>query len=141
MRLSRLRIGIPLEIRIGRRGESPDRFIPDGEEEEEEIHKLQVKYIFTPGSDKDLKSAMTVDEELFDDPETPIERPQDRYACSDKRLFHYLDGELDIVATLLEGEIIQGNVSWFSRYEFGMQREGKDIGVIFRHALFHLRKI
>lgn len=106
--------------------------------EPEEIHKLQVKYAYAPDDWKRAKKAMKIDKALAAIPREPVVRPQDRYGCSDRRLFTYLDKEQDITVTLLEGEILRGRVTWFSRYEIGLEIRGEaEIGV-FRHALHHV---
>lgn len=103
----------------------------------QEVHKLQLKYAWNPDDAKKLRRALRTDKALAADPKEPIPRPQDRYTCSDKRLFLYLDAEQPVLVTLLEGEQLRGTITWFSRYEFGLQL--KDIQVvIFRHCLHDL---
>jgi len=100
----------------------------------QEIHKLQFKYAWRPDDTKRLRRLLRVDKELAANPREPIRQPQDRYTCSDKRLFRYLDREEPIAVTLLEGDQFRGTVTWFSRYEFGLQLRDVEI-VIFRHCL------
>lgn len=108
-------------------------FAPDGGEFEE-IHKLQVRYAYSREDWKRAKKAIKTDKTLAG-PSEPVPRPQDRYGCSDKRLFRYHDQETEIAVTLLEGDVIRGKVAWFSRYEIGLAVRG-DVGVVaFRHAL------
>jgi hypothetical protein len=105
----------------------------------EEIHKLQLKYAYAPDDFKKVRKTLKNDKELSKAPIAPIERPQDRYTCSDKRLFRYMDSAAVIQATLLEGEQFRGHVTWFSRYEFGFSLKGGDAEVtIFRHCLHDL---
>lgn len=100
----------------------------------EVIHKLQLKYAWNPDDTKKLRRNLRFDKELSASPREPIRRPQDRYTCSDKRLFRYLDREEPITVTLLEGEQLRGTVTWFGRYEFGLRVRDVDV-VIFRHCL------
>jgi len=104
-----------------------------------EIHKLEVKYAYAPGDWKKVKKAIKVDKKLAARGLKPEPRPQDRYSCSDKRLFSYLDADLPVVATLLEGDIVSGQVTWFGRYEFGLRIKGDVEITVFRHALHDLR--
>ena len=61
---------------------------------------------------------------------------QDRYGCSDKRLFRYLDSAVTVAVTTLEGEVFTGKVAWMGRWEFGLKLEKSDVEVVFwRHAL------
>lgn len=113
----------------------PYELVLQADGEERTVHKLQVKYAYEPEAYKVLRKMLTWDKERKESPKEPVERPQDRYACSDKRLFRYLDDKVQVQATLLEGEQIRGQVSWLSRFEFGLSHEGADVVTIFRHAL------
>lgn len=115
------------------------RFQPE-EGEAEDIHKLQVKAAFDPESYKRVRKILKFDKELEKAPRPPITRPQDRYTCSDRRLFRFMDEKHEIQVTLLEGEILRGTVAWFSRYEFGLKLKSGDAEVaVFRHAIHELR--
>lgn len=110
----------------------------EGEDEPLEYHKLQFKYAWAPEDFRGVRKAVKIDKDIAQSPEEPMERPQDRYTCSDKRLFRYLDSETIVVATLLEGEVLKGSVQWFSRYEFGMMLKGDVQVTVFRHSLRNL---
>ncbi|MCB9662567.1 MAG: hypothetical protein H6732_00490 [Alphaproteobacteria bacterium] len=101
-------------------------------------HKLDLKYAYLPDDAKRVKKAMQKDKELGEAPRRPAERPQDRYTCSDRRLFNTLDRAQPVAVTLLEGEVITGRVVWFSRFELGLEVKGGAVVVIFRHALHAL---
>ncbi len=105
------------------------------------VHKLQLKLAFDPRDYKMVRKGMKRHKVLQKQPLAPIERPQDRYGCSDKRLFRYVDGEVQVQATLLEGEILRGALTWFSRFELGMSVKGGGAVVLFRHALHDLREV
>lgn len=106
----------------------------DDQPDPEEIHKLQLKYAFKPEQRKKLRRLVDYDKALTAEPVAPIKRPQDRYTCSDKRLFRYMDAKEPVRVTLLEGEVFTGLITWFGRYEFGLQLKGVDI-TAFRHSL------
>lgn len=108
---------------------------------EEDVHKLQAKLAFQPDAYKRLRKVLRMDKALEASPLPPVERPQDRYGCSDRRLFKYLDTKVEVQATTLEGEIVRGCVSWFGRYEFGLKLKGDAEVVVFRHALHDLREV
>jgi sRNA-binding regulator protein Hfq len=101
----------------------------------EDVHKLQVKLAYRPDDSKRLRKAIRHDRTLKDHPISPIPKPQDRYSLSDKRLFELMDAKTEVVATLLEGEVLKGVATWFSRYEFGLALKGDVEVVVFRHAL------
>lgn len=103
--------------------------------EAEEIHKLQVQFAYDPAQWKLVKKAIRTDKAVAQLKLEPVRLPQERYGCSDKRLFNYLDTKVDISVILLGGQTIKGQVAWFSRYEFEIEaRNGARVGV-FRHAL------
>ncbi|MBT3217660.1 MAG: hypothetical protein HN348_01095 [Proteobacteria bacterium] len=106
--------------------------------EVEEIHKLQLKYICGVDDYKQLRKVLRTNKALSKNPLEPVEKPQDRYSCGDRRLFQYLDRGKEVEITLLEGEIIRGVVVWFSRFEFCLRVRSRANVVILRHALHNL---
>jgi sRNA-binding regulator protein Hfq len=104
----------------------------------EDLHKLQVKVAFAPDAYKKVRKTLKFDKTLEKAPIPPVAKPQDRYTCSDKRLFRYMDEAVEVTATTLEGEMFKGHVQWFSRYEFGMKLKGDTDVTLFRHALHDL---
>lgn len=114
--------------------------VVEGDGEPEELHKLSAKYAYLPSDWKRVRKGMKNDKALAASPGAPAKHPQDRYTCSDKRMFRYLDGKEEVSATLLEGEIFRGTISWFGRYEFGLDVKGAQL-VVFRHALHDLRSV
>lgn len=110
-------------------------FQPD-DAEPEEVHKLQIKFGYDPADWKRAKKAIKRDKAVAAEKLDPIEKPQDRYACSDKRLYRYLEDGSDVDFTTLEGDVIRGAPVWFSPYECGVKVRGDAEVVVFRHA-FH----
>lgn len=103
--------------------------------EEESLHKLQVKFAFDPDHWKKVRRALSYDKQVRQLEQEPRPRPQDRYRCSDRRLFHYLEAETPIQVTTLEGERFSGTVRWISQYEFELEVKGRVGIVVLRHAL------
>jgi len=102
---------------------------------EERLPKVQIKYAYDPGQYKQLRKHLRHDARLKG-PHDPILRPQDRYGCSDRRLYRYMDLGLEVTATTLEGEVLSGKVSWMSRWEFKLKLDKADTWVVvWRHAL------
>ena len=79
---------------------------------EQRIHKLQIKYAYAPDDHKKVRKAMDYDKARRDQQIDPIARPQDRYACSDRRLGVALDRKLHVTAVTLEGECFTGEIAW-----------------------------
>lgn len=103
--------------------------------EPETIHKLQFKWACLADDGKKVRRAHRYDPARKKDPGEPIWKPQDRYNCSNRRLFGFLDAETQVTVTCLEGDQFKGRVTWIGRYEFGLMVKGNVEVVIFRHAL------
>jgi hypothetical protein len=98
------------------------------------VHKLQFKFGSTITDLDAIRAALGQDPERFAIAE-PVVRPQERYRCSDKRLFSWLDAGNEVEVTTLEGEVITGPLSWIARFEIGVSvAKGLDL-VVFRHAI------
>lgn len=108
----------------------------DGEEQRH--HKLQVKYGVATDDGRPLRRAVKKDKATDADAE-PIWKPQDRYGCSDRRLFGYLDAKTTVRVVTLEGDLLQGTLTWMGRWEFGMELKKGATVTVFRHALADLR--
>jgi sRNA-binding regulator protein Hfq len=104
-------------------------------------HKLQVKYAFPAEDYKKIRKGMDFDDTRKKRAVQPIPRPQDRYACSDKRLGHAFHAQQHIAATTLEGERFTGEIAWVSRFEIGVRIKGDREVVVFRHALDLLEEV
>lgn len=104
--------------------------------EPEEVHKLQIKYVYASDEWKRARKAIRSDKAVAALQQEPRPRPQDRYACSDRRLFRYIDDGTEISVTLLEGDVVKGIPMWFSQYEVGLSVRGDVEIAVFRHA-FH----
>ncbi|MCB9758998.1 MAG: hypothetical protein H6739_04095 [Alphaproteobacteria bacterium] len=109
-------------------------FKPHGEDAET-VHKLQLKYAMAAGLRKKARRVLRYDRDLSAEPREPIWKPQDRYTCSNRRLYGYMDKATAITVTLLEGEQFKGKVTWIGRFEFGFEVKTATELVIFRHAL------
>lgn len=104
----------------------------------ERVPKVQIKYAYDPAQYKQIRKSMRFDA-ARKGAHDPILRPQDRYGCSDRRLFRYLDTGTLVAATTLEGEVLGGKVVWMSRWEFALKLERSDTVVtVWRHALADL---
>lgn len=104
------------------------------------VHKLRVKYMTDDAHAKGARNQLRRDKERPERCE-PVWKPQDRYGCSDRRLFGFIDEQAEVQVTLLEGEVFRGLPTWMGRWEFGMVLPKKKVEVvIFRHALADLRR-
>jgi sRNA-binding regulator protein Hfq len=109
--------------------------------EQEVIHKARIKYMVDDEQAKAVRNQLRRDKALPERCE-PTWKPQDRYGCSDRRLFGLMDEQAEIQVTLREGEVLRGHATWMGRWEFGMVLPKKKVEVvIFRHALADLRRV
>lgn len=104
----------------------------------ETIHKLKVMYGCLAVDRKKVRRLVRADEVQKAASTGPIEKPQDRYTCSNQRLFGYLRDKKSVDVTLLEGDRFTGEVEWIGRFEIGLRLKGNIDVVIFRHALAHV---
>lgn len=112
----------------------PYQFTFGSADQSETLHKLQVMYGYAPDQWKAVKKGVkTGDKKSAVEP--PATRPQDRYSCSDKRLFSFQDRGAEVVATLIDGTVLRGVIEWFGRYEFGVRLKADASVTVFRHAL------
>jgi len=107
---------------------------------EHRIHKLQLKFAYTSEDHKKVRKGMDFDKARREATVDPIARPQDRYACSDRRLGIALDRKAHVTAVTLEGECFTGEIAWVARYEFAVRTRAGGEVVVFRHALAELRE-
>ena len=108
--------------------------------ERQSVHKLQVKFAAAESEAKNVRNQIKRDKSRSE-PVEPIWKPQERYGCSDRRLFGVIDDEAAVQVTTLEGDVFQGRVEWMGRWEYGMVLKKKNARVVvFRHALAELRR-
>lgn len=107
---------------------------PDGDEPEP-LHKLQVKLVYRLEDRKLARRAISQDKAYRGVVAEPIWRIQDRYHCPDKMLFPWLENDVKVTLTTVEGDRIQGAIAWFSRYEIALTVRGDAEVVVLRHAL------
>jgi len=113
-------------------------FLEDGAEASERIHKLQAKLGCEAEHARALRRAIKKDKDR-DAVTEPVWKPQDRYGCSDKRLFGYLDAARAVRVTTLEGEVVSGDLQWMGRWEVGLRLKKGEPVTVFRHAIADLR--
>jgi len=102
------------------------------------LHKLDIKLMWKQDDWKRVRKVLKRDKSIAERALRPAEKPQDRYSCSDKRFFRYMESDRKVAVTTIEGDHLRGTVAWFGRFEFGLQiRDDVVVGVM-RHALYDL---
>ena len=109
-----------------------------GEATAVKVHKLEIQYA-TEGvqtGDGPPRGGASTSASL-----RPQRRPQDRYHCSDRRLYTQIKEGREVCITLLDDQKFYGRLLWFSRYELGLALGGGGHVVIFRHAVARLQSV
>lgn len=106
----------------------------------ETIHKTHVKYAYLAADYKAVRKHLDYDKDLRAAAVEPRLRPQDRYACSNRKIGTWWDQKTPVRMKTAEGEIFSGEVAWFSQFEVALKtRAGVEV-VLFRHALADARE-
>lgn len=106
----------------------------------ETLHKTQVKYAYLASDYKAVRKHLDYDKDLRARSVEPHLRPQDRYACSNRKIGAWWDNKVPVRMTTAEGEIFSGEITWFSNFEVALKtRAGVEV-VVFRHALADARE-
>jgi len=106
---------------------------------EEEIPKIGVKLLY-PASHTEAAARL-----IKSDPKVqalalePIIRAKDRHHIKNKTLFPLMEEREVLFFTLLEGEVVRGLVSAFSRYELLVSLKGGVQVAVMRHGVLDVR--
>lgn len=122
-----------LSVRIA--GVDPYELDLDTEAGRERMHKLQVK--FAHAADVTPKVGQPAGGRQATEPRP---RPQDRFHCSDRRLFAWLDLKTPLRLSTLEGDQVEGKLDWIARWELGLRQKG-GLVVVMKHALAGIEEI
>jgi sRNA-binding regulator protein Hfq len=114
-------------------------FFSDDGKEEEEIQKVIIKCLCPSDIHETVKSLFKVSNEVRAKGIDPIFSPGPRYHIKNKTLFPLMEQKQVLLFTLLEGEVLRGIVSGFTRYEITLSMKGGLFMTIFRHAIYDLR--
>ncbi len=108
--------------------------------EEVLLDKVALKYAMPVSAEPDFMRLMERHGTLWGNPKEPIRDPVERYRCSSRRLCVLQDQQASVEVTLLEGEVLQGQISWAARYQFGFRLQNGPEITLFRHALEELKR-
>ena len=112
-------------------------FTIQGKDEPETIHKLQVKAAWDARRNAAVFSSIKKNRSR-DQACEPIVKPQDRFHCSNRRLFQHMEAEERLTIHLLEGAVLTGKIEWIGKWEIGLKLKKGPVAVIFRHAMAEL---
>lgn len=124
------RVGVvsPYEVELLEEGKPPRT-----------VHKLELKLAYEAEAWKKVKKSVTKDRALAEAGRRPARLPQERFGCSDRRLFDWMIEGKEVEVTTLEGDVVHGEIQWVGRYEFGLSVKGEAGVVVFRHAIHRIQ--
>ena len=106
---------------------------------DEELPKTDVKLIYPEDLAGSVTPLLKIDKKIRDLELEPIISPGKRYHIKNKSLFPLMKEKKVLFFTLLEGEIVKGIISGFSRYEITVNLKGGIPVTILRHSIYDLR--
>jgi sRNA-binding regulator protein Hfq len=107
--------------------------------EKEELQKIQVSYLHPDDLSESVKPLIKVDKEVESMNLEPILAPGKRYFIKNKSLFPLMKEKEVLLFTLLDGEVLRGIVTDFSRYDVTVSMKGGVLVTILRHSIYDLR--
>jgi hypothetical protein len=105
----------------------------------EELQKIQVKLICPAELGASVRPLIKTDAKVAALGLTPILSPRKRFYVKNKTLFPLMKEKEVLFFTLLEGEVIKGLVTDFTRYDLTVSLKGGVAVTILRHSIYDLR--
>lgn len=108
-------------------------------EGKEELQKIQVNYLYPAELRESVKSLIKADKKVQFMNLEPILAPGKRYFVKNKTLFPLMKEKEVLLFTLLDGEVLRGLVTDFSRYEITLSMKGGVLMTLLRHSIYDAR--
>ena len=105
----------------------------------EKIHKVNVKVVCEASLEEEVLGRMRRNEALKKAPEGPHFGPRYRHHIKNKTLYPLMNRKEVLFFTTLEGDVLRGVVTGFSRFEILLSMKGGVLVVLLRHALLDVR--
>jgi hypothetical protein len=105
----------------------------------EDLQKIQVKWLYPADLRDTVRSLVKTDTKVEGLKLEPIFSPHKRYFIKNKSLFPLMQTKEVVFLTLLEGEVIRGIITAFSRYDMTFSLKGGVPVTILRHSVYDLR--
>ena len=106
---------------------------------EREIAKTEIKLVYPGAHAAAAGKLIKVDKKVLKRNLGPIVSPKYRYHIKNKTLFPLMNDRQVLFFTLLEGEIVRGLVTAFSRYDLTVSLKGGIPVTILRHSILDVR--
>jgi hypothetical protein len=105
----------------------------------EDLQKIQVKWLYPADLSDTVRSLVKKDSKVEGLKLEPIFSPHRRYFIKNKSLFPLMQAKEVVFLTLLEGEVIRGIITAFSRYDMTIGLKGGAPVTVLRHSVYDLR--
>ncbi len=105
----------------------------------EDLQKIQVKWLCPADLADKVRSLVKTDSKVEGLKLEPIFSPHRRRFIKNKSLFPLMQAKEVVFSTLLEGEVIRGIITAFSRYDMTIGLKGGMPVTILRHSVYDLR--
>lgn len=119
---------LPYDLKSDLEGEGPQL-----------LQKTDIKLIYPADVAEQVRPLIKVEEKVMELGLLPIRSPSRRRHIKNKSLFPLMKEREVLFFTLLEGEIVKGIITDFSRYEITLNLKGGIPVTILRHAVYDLR--
>ena len=106
---------------------------------EEELPKIQIKFLYPAELSDTVRKLLKTDKKIKALHLEPIFSPHKRFFVKNKSLFPLMKEKQVLFFKMLEGEIVRGVVTAFSRYEITIHLKGGIPVTIMRYAIYDLR--
>ncbi len=106
---------------------------------EEAFPKTDVKLLYPADQSDSVRPFLKTDKKVRDLGLEPIISPRMRHHIKNKSLFPLIKERSVLFFTLIEGEIVKGLVTGFTRYEITVSLKGGTPVYILRHSVYDLR--
>jgi len=106
---------------------------------EELLPKTDVKLFYSADPSDSVRPLLKTDKKVRDLGLEPIISPRMRHHIKNKSLFPLIKERRVLIFTLMEGEIVKGLVTGFTRYEITVSVKGGTPVYILRHSVYDLR--
>ena len=116
-----------------------DLRLSTGETEKELLPKTDVKLLYPADLSGAVRPFLKTDKKVRDLELEPIIPPRLRHHIKNKSLFPLIKERRVVFFTLIEGEVVKGLVTGFSRYEITVSLKGGLPIYILRHGVYDLR--
>jgi hypothetical protein len=105
----------------------------------QETPKTAVKLAYPIADAQAVGKLIKIDRKVRNKGLEPIIKPKDRHHIKNKTLFPLMQERLVLFFTLLEGEIVRGLVTAFSRFDLTVSLKGGVPVMVLRHSILDLR--